>query len=194
MTNHRKTLVGIGFAILAIIMASQAFPQMIHLVSPLLQIPYTVDSVFVRYADTGSTLVESYMTSYQHEGREIVLLEFVPDHPLLTAVRRALDTFGFVTFHIIREFDRRYRQSNADMAIIMKNGCVSGRGQVIGRETILNYSTVAVQHDMGLQRITMWLASDLNCFALKMAIEGRRPDGSFLLQREKKALKVNTNR
>jgi len=185
-----KVLAGAILGILAIISVSQAFPQMLHLLSPLPQIPYTAESVFVQYTDKGSALVDSYTTSYQQGGREIVLSEFVPGHPLLTAVRRALDAFGFVTFHISQRFDRRYRQSKADAAILMKNGCVSGEGHFIGRETILNYSTVIVQHGMAKQRITMWLAPDLECFALKLTIEERRSDRSLFLRREKKTLKV----
>jgi hypothetical protein len=166
---------------------------MFHLFLPLMPIPYTAKSAFVQCTDKDSALVDSHTTSYQREGREIVLSEFVPGHPLQTAVRRALDTFGFVIFHIAQQFDKRYSQSNAATAILTKNGCVSARAQLIGRETILNCSTVTAQQDMGRQRMTMWLAPDLGCFALKLAIEERHSDGSFLWQREKITLKVNTN-
>jgi len=66
--------------------------------------------------------------------------------------------------------------------------------QIVGRETILNYPTVAVQLGSGDQRrLTLWTAPDLGCFALKITTEERRPDGTFHLVSKKQALNVTLN-
>jgi hypothetical protein len=67
-------------------------------------------------------------------------------------------------------------------------------GEVVGRETILNYPTAAVQVLLwDRRRTTLWMSPDLGCFALRITIEVRRPDGSFHLVNEKEALKVTLN-
>jgi hypothetical protein len=67
-------------------------------------------------------------------------------------------------------------------------------GEVVGRETILNYPTAAVQVLLwDRRRTTLWMSPDLGCFALRIRIEVRRPDGSFHLVNEKEALKVTLN-
>jgi hypothetical protein len=73
-------------------------------------------------------------------------------------------------------------------------------GSVIGGETILGHSTIAVMRPLpnprptpsrpAAARITMWMAPDLGCFALRLAIEEQRPDGTFRLVSEKQALHV----
>jgi hypothetical protein len=74
-------------------------------------------------------------------------------------------------------------------------------GPVVGHETILGHATTAVMRPMPnprstpsrptAARITMWMAPDLGCFALKLSIEEQRPDGAFRLVSEKRALRVN---
>jgi hypothetical protein len=41
--------------------------------------------------------------------------------------------------------------------------------------------------------MTLWTAPDLGCFALRITIEERRPDGTFRLVSAKQALKVTLN-
>jgi hypothetical protein len=73
------------------------------------------------------------------------------------------------------------------------DGCVVGT--IVGRETILNHSTAAVRQRWTENgRMTVWMAPDLGCFALKVTYEGQHPDGTFHLVSAKQAVKVNLNR
>ena len=73
-------------------------------------------------------------------------------------------------------------------------------GEVVGSETILGHPTTAVMRPMpnaratpnrpAEARITMWMAPDLGCFALRVAIEEQQPEGAFRLVSEKQALSV----
>jgi hypothetical protein len=69
--------------------------------------------------------------------------------------------------------------------------CMEGR--VVGVETILGHPTTAVQINFRPNRLTMWLAPDLGCFALRVNSERARPDGSFEVWQTKQALKVTMN-
>jgi hypothetical protein len=183
-------IVGAVLGVGAFVWASQALPQTLRLASPLVRIPYTVDSVFVYYADDGSPTVDMYSTSYNHNGHKIQLSSSVPGHPFASAIRRMLDATGFVLFHLTALFRPDAEQAErADTAVRVSNGCVEG--PVVGRETILNYPTVAIQH-AGNQRITIWMSPDLGCFPLKMTFEERRHDGTFRQTIERRALKVTS--
>ena len=75
------------------------------------------------------------------------------------------------------------------------SGCIAG--PIVARETILNYPTVAArQRWTEHERMTVWMAPDLACFALKVTYEEQRPDGAFHLVGAKRAVKVilNTSR
>jgi hypothetical protein len=69
-------------------------------------------------------------------------------------------------------------------------GCA--KASVVGHETILNYPTVAAQRALGNsnQRMTLWMAPDLGCFALKETLEERGADGAFRLVSGRQAVKV----
>jgi hypothetical protein len=69
--------------------------------------------------------------------------------------------------------------------------CVDGI--VVGVETILGHPTTAVQTNSRPHRLTMWLAPDLGCFALRINSERARPDGSFYVWQTKQAVKVTMN-
>jgi hypothetical protein len=75
--------------------------------------------------------------------------------------------------------------------------CVDG--SVVGRETILGYPTTAVERSVSnpratqerpAARMTLWMAPDLGCFALRIRTEEQGPDGTFHLVSGKQALKV----
>ncbi len=66
-------------------------------------------------------------------------------------------------------------------------------GAVVGSETILNHPTTAVQLPMRPNRMTLWLAPDMGCFALRITSETMRPDGSFRVWQMKQAVKVTMN-
>ena len=69
------------------------------------------------------------------------------------------------------------------------NACVEG--DVVGSETILSHATTGIQRSLGSEgRITLWMAPDLGCFALRITTEALRPDGTVRLVQTKQALKV----
>jgi hypothetical protein len=71
-------------------------------------------------------------------------------------------------------------------------GCVDS--PVVDRATILNHPTEAIRDRWTEHgRMTLWMAPDLACFALKVTYEAERPDGTFHLVAAKQALKVTVN-
>jgi hypothetical protein len=65
---------------------------------------------------------------------------------------------------------------------------------VVGRETVLNHPTEIVRDRWTEHgRMTLWLAPDLGCFALRATYEEQRPDGTFRLVSAKQAVKVTLN-
>lgn len=191
--DGKSLIVGAMIVVGVFVWASQAFPQPLSLASPLVRIPYAVDSVFVRYGDDGSPTVDMYCTLYSHNGSEILLSSFVPGHPFATAGRRALAATGFVLFHLTTLFHPDTEQvERAATAVRISKGCVD-HGQVVGRETILGYPTVAIQLSGREERTTMWQAPDLGCFPLRLSDEQRRPDGTFRLVMERRSLKVTSS-
>jgi hypothetical protein len=169
-----------------------AFPQTLRLASALVRIPYTVDSVFVRHATDGSSTVDIYSTSYNHNGNEIRLSSSVPGHPFASAIRSTLDVAQFVLLHQTALFHVDAEEAErAAAAVRVNNGCEDG--PVVGREMILNYSTVAVQFTSTTDRITLWMSPDLGCFPLKMTYDERRPGGTFRQIIDRHALKVTSH-
>lgn len=205
-----------------VLVVTQAVPQTRRLVSPPVRAPYVVDSEFVQYADDGSSEVVMHTTSYSQDGTEVLLSRTLPGNPIGTAIARTLDA-GFPHIGLespLRglppEFVERRRALLADpnhiglltgcarpMCWVTDHYCFSGIGDartgcaeagVVGHETILNYPTVAAQHPMGdSKRMTLWMAPDLGCFALRETLEERGPGGAFRLVSGKQALKVTWN-
>jgi len=206
-------------AALLLLIVTQALPQPL----PPENIPYTVDSEFVRYTDEGSPAVEMYLTSYTGQnGAEALVSRSLPNQLFGTALGRTLDaalpawerlilpltvssadlertrqsrppTIGFITgcrdwtcLTLNRFFFRKAATGTG-------NECVEGT--VVGRETILDYATTAVELRWSHpRRITLWMAPDLGCFALRITSEARRPDGSYHMENAKQALRVKLNR
>ena len=77
---------------------------------------------------------------------------------------------------------------------VTRSGCTAQKN-VVAQEIILNYPTKAIQHQIGVDHIlTLWLAPDLSCFALRARIEVQQQDGTLKLISEKKAIRVTLNR
>jgi len=201
-----------------LLIVNQAFPQMFGLGAPPVKIPYTVESEYLRYGDgvSSSTQVyrkQMYSTSYSLNGREIILSRSLPGNPFATALRRALDPIhdflGKLTlpFVVKTELLEKVRTSPRVITGCADDGCMllgaeifprpaAGcvDGPVVGHETILNYATTAVQLRWDdHRRIMLWMAPDLGCFALRITIEEKRPDGTFRLVSRKQALRVTLN-
>ena len=152
------------------------------------------------------------MTSYNLAGSEVILSWSAPDHPLQAtffaaklaidgAVERAKRRFLLSSDTEAGNFAVVYSavgQSHVltERTTLVNSGCQSPGppGKVLGREVMLNYPTVAAQYDFWKARLTVWMAPELSCFALRATVEAEQPDGSWKLVREKKALKVTVNR
>ena len=190
---------------------TNAFPEK---VSPP---PFTVDSQVIRYVGGSLNAAgpeSALMTSYNDAGSEVFLSWSSPDHPLEAAFREAMSVVSGAVGRITRwlwltpdQMARRKAKAVVhptvgqswdvgERATLVSSGCRSSvaQGKVVGEEVILNYPTRAVQHDIGGGRVmTLWMAPDLSCFALRATIEALQPDGSRTLVSEKKALKVTVN-
>lgn len=184
-----------------------ALPQTVRLVSPSIRAPYIVDSDVVRYANDGTSSVEVQVGSYNNNGSEIVLFEVSPS--FLTGIQLGLQSAGSVVGRLTLPFVvsseqleairstafftagfEHYRFGRA--AALLSANCVIG--PVVGHERILNHPTVAVQLIRDdRQRLRLWMAPDLGCFALRMTREERRSDGTFRLVLKKQATKVTMN-
>jgi hypothetical protein len=197
------------------LMVTQAFPQ------PPPRIPWSVDSEFIRYADDGSSSIEMYATSWESNGSEILLSRSMPGNPFKTVLGQAMDSTlpALAKFHMhvlaffapgmVAKMDRTKRSRPPGISFITgcdpageclvldhygftkaAASCVDS--PVVDRATILNRPTEAVRDRWTEHgRMTLWMAPDLACFALKVTYEAERPDGTFHLVAAKQALKVN---
>ena len=183
-----------------------ALPQTPSLVSPPVRASYIVDSDVARYAADGSSSVELSLRSYNNDGSEVVLYEAA--HSLLPSIKLGLQTIGPIVGRLTLLFVVSREQAEkakliarvsagfegywlGSAAALIDSGCVNG--PVVGHETILNHRTVAVRQFNDSQRMTLWMAPDLGCFALRLTREERRPDGTFRLVLKKQAVKVTLN-
>jgi hypothetical protein len=181
-TLFAGTAMGAGAFFLLLV--TQAFPQTLRM-APFFHIPYTVDSEFVEYPETGPPKVVMYLTSYSDHGTEINLSSSMPGDSVKTAIRRTLDVLGFLYYKIAG----RSEPAHPDF---LRAGCVNG--PVFKRETILGFQTTVVETRLSdRHRITSWMSPDLSCFALKLRIEEQRADGTYRIVSEKHALKVTFN-
>jgi hypothetical protein len=190
----KRLLAVAGLVAVALLAWSQALPQTLFAVAPIVEIPFIADSVFIEYPDDGSARILYYITSYQRNGAEIVLRTTFPGQPFRTAVRRLLDTVGFVLAQVVEPLSAasgRFRASQEARANFVKNGCVSLGSNAVTRDTILNHSTAVIQHDLGKERRTIWHAPDLGCFVLKYIMEEGRSDGSWFVRGERKTISLN---
>lgn len=209
-------IVGIGAFLLLVV--TQAFPQ-----TPPVRIPYTVDSELIQYAEDGSSAVEMYLTSYNNDQEnEILLSRSLPGNPFGTALARTMDAALPAWQRLSRRLtisDKEWERVRAIRAAHPGVGFVSGcgvgclvldhwgfakpaaevnagclAGPIVGSETILNYPTTAVAlHLDDNRRMTLWTAPDLACFALRIKTEERQPSGAFRPMTRKQALRVTLN-
>jgi hypothetical protein len=207
MPSGRKRL--LAGAILALgtflFVVALALSQTHTMVAPPTGVPYIVDSDVVRYADDGTSAIEEHRGSYNDNGCEIGVYAFYPS--FLNAIRYALRAVGsvvgrltlpfMVSPELLKKFEPAARVSAGSEhgfalgsgAALINAGCVYG--PVVGHETILGHPTVAVQPNLGdHQRVTFWRAPDLGCFALRITVEEKQPNGTYRLVTRKQAIKV----
>jgi hypothetical protein len=208
-------MVALGAFVLVLI---QAVAQTLRPVAPPVQVPFVVDSEFVQYTSDGAPVVVMHTTSYSQDGNEVALSRTL-QNPIGTVIAKTLA--GGVRMmprpHMTPEKQERLKATKTDPTgyIGVITGCdrptcwitqhynftgIGGEATgcaavgAIGHETILNYPTVAAQRAFAdSKRITLWMAPDLGCFALRETLEERGPNGVFRLVSGKQALKVTWN-
>ncbi len=151
------------------------------------------------------------MTSYNRAGSEVLVSWSAPDEPVAAAFWTAKLTVS----DLIGRFTRRFlltpdqEAERGDFAVfhsqvgqswslgervpLVDSGCRPSprHGEVVGQEVILNYPTVEARFDEWTKRMTLSMAPDLSCFALRATVEVKQEDNRWNLVSEKKALKVN---
>jgi hypothetical protein len=147
------------------------------------------------------------MSSYNAAGSEVVLSWSDPGKPLEAwlwsaklAMFSALDKMhgvlspsnGEEDDHAVFHFSSDEKWTIGEKDALPNSGCrpVSRIGEVIGNESVLGYPTIIGRIDYYKTRLTLWMAPQLSCFALRARVERQQPDGSWTLMNEKKALKV----
>jgi hypothetical protein len=191
--------------VLGLVAVTLALPQTLSLISPRAKPPYVVDSEVVRYAKDGTPSLEVSIGSYNNNGSEIVLYNNSPS--LLTTMWLDVEAAGSIVSRLTLPFVFRpdqleklratafvrtglenYALGSADALL---STCVGGRAN----ETIRDHPTVAVHSKLDeRRRMTLWMAPDLGCFALRITIVERQPDGTLRLILRKQATKVTLNR
>jgi hypothetical protein len=156
------------------------------------------------------------VTSYNQAGSEVILSSSFPNQPLKSVLGHIFLGLWGATDRLIRGFVRSpdaeedafavvYPSSPRGMAMVLgrretlvSSGCQTSHGgaKVIGHEVILNYPVTRVQQpeSAGRQMVTLWMAPELSCFALRATIHAKQPDGAWKRIIERRALKVTVNR
>jgi hypothetical protein len=182
--------------------------------------PYTVDSEITLYQGTrgcpecwmDAGPKNTVMTSYNEAGSEELLAWSAPDHRLEAALWAARLAVSNAVEAIRRNFLLTPDEEADNFAVVyatagkswvvgerstlLNSGCRPSdrRGEVIGQEIILEHPTMAARHNYWQTRMTLWMAPELSCFALRATVEVQQPDGTWKLVSEKRAVKVTVNR
>jgi hypothetical protein len=204
-------LAGAGAVLLVV---TQAFPQMLRMGPAPVRAPYTVASEFIAYDEKGLPTEDILTTSYNRNGREVVLSRSFAGDPWRTVLWQMLGAVDALHKKLILPFvvtpeqlERVNKLPRHTMPLLMTGyasfllpkaagnpsaGCVEGAAE--GRESILRYATAVIRVPTpDGQKMTAWMAPELGCFALKVTVEERRADGSFRLTGRKLALGVKVN-
>jgi hypothetical protein len=188
--------------------------------APPVAVPYLVDSEFVRYANDGSSSIDMHTTSYAIDGAEILRSRSISGHPFGTVLGRTLDAAVPIWSRLVASLTvdpatlERVRQAahrsvgviagcNASCLMLEHYGfaratesgagCIDGT--IVGQETILGHPVTGVRPRWGEgARMTLWMAPDLGCFALRISVEEKLGDGAFRLVSERRALRINRPR
>ncbi len=176
--------------------------------------PWAAESEFIRYAPDGSSVFEMAAISYSLNGHEIVWSRSAPHNPMSTALFGVADAALPALGRAMLRVSSGQTVPGPDNSHVFGyvTGCGGGAltrclqiehyfflrkpetcfdGSVVGKQTILNHQAIGVLAQMGdSKRSTFWLAPDLGCFALKIDVENRLPDGAFHLTEEKRVVRI----
>jgi hypothetical protein len=157
------------------------------------------------------------VTSYSQAGSEVILSASFPNQTLKSLVGQIFLAFWGMGDRLKRRFMPASEEETEAFAVVypssprsdmvlvlgrrdalMNSGCQTGYegAKVVGNGVILNYSVTAVQRteSSGRQMVTLWMAPELSCFALRATVHARQQDGTWKLISDKQALKVTVNR
>jgi hypothetical protein len=154
------------------------------------------------------------LTSYNEAGSEVILSASLPNRSLKSLLLKTLlpflgvaDTFKRLfmpspdeeteAFAVVYASNLFYPLNVARREELLSSGCQTSHdgAKVIGHEVILNYRVTGVQQPQrgGMDMATLWMAPELSCFALRLTIHAKQPDGTWNLMIEKQAVKVTRN-
>jgi hypothetical protein len=194
-------------AVVLLAVITRAFPQSLDLIAPDGAI--IIDAEFLNYGDDGSPTVSEYRTSSltltSSFYGETILSSSFPGNPLRTAAVELLNPVeAIVGPRMHRMFDPwfekpgRAKALEIGVAARIRNGCTPTNHwatpmTVIGKETVLNYTTTVSQYEFKDEKFTEWFAPALDCFSLRSTTEKARSDGAVQLTSERRVLKVTPN-
>ena len=197
-------------AVVLLAVITRAFPQSLSLIAP--PGAMIIESEFLNYEDGGSSTVSEYRTSSltitSSFYGETTLSSSFPGDPLRSATVEVLSPVEAIMGPIMHGmFDplfykpgraRYMRALESAVAARIRRGCTptnhSGTPMtVVGKETILGYTTTVSRYELKDERFTEWFAPGLACFSLRSTTEKALPDGVFQLASEKRVLKVTRN-
>ncbi|MES1257310.1 MAG: hypothetical protein ABUS51_02725, partial [Acidobacteriota bacterium] len=104
--GFRKSLWGAALAGagVALLLVTQAFPQMLRIGPAAVRAPYTVESEFVTYDEKGAPVEDILTTSYNQNGREVVLSKSFAGDPWRTAFWQMLGAVDALHRKLIMRF------------------------------------------------------------------------------------------
>jgi len=173
----------------------QVSPRTVSMASPGFRIPFYVEFTFASYSDNGAVPHPSRITAFPYAGHEINMSVIQPGGWLPNAVR---EIAGSIRTRLVLAMPSLVLPKEPPMAEpawfagFVRSGCSEGR-TVVGQEIIAGHETTIVQSEWPKGRIKVWMAPELECFALKLTNEVRQPDGSFRFLVRKEAVRVTMN-
>jgi hypothetical protein len=184
--------VGIAALLFAIIQIS---PETVRMASPGYRIPFYVEYQFWRYADDGRTAHPSRVTAFPYAGHEIIMSVREPGHFLMVAARNIAnsirDQFILAMPSLVLPKGPPMAEP-AWFADFVNSGCAKDK-LVVGHEKVAGYSTTVVESGAPNYRVKVWMAPELQCFALKFTSEVPGPGGTYRPLFRKEAVKVTMN-
>jgi hypothetical protein len=154
------------------------------------------------------------LTSYNEAGSEVIISASLPNRPLKSLLGKTFLTFldaadtlkrlfmpfpdeEAEAFAVVYASNLFYPLDVGRREELLSSGCQTSHdgAKVVGQEVILNYPVTSVQQPQrgGMEMATLWMAPDLSCFALRLTIHAKQPDGTWKLLIEKQAVKVTKN-
>jgi hypothetical protein len=173
----------------------QLAPKTARLASPGFRIPFYVEFEFARYPEDGSVPHQSLITSFPYAGHEIVMSVTESRHSLLNRFRGIASSIRNQIILVAPSLVLPKEPPMAEpdwFAGFVNSGCSKDKN-VVGHEIVAGHATTIVQSESPTNRIKVWMAPDLGCYALKLTDEVREPNGTYTIKLRKEAVEVTMN-